>query len=252
MLQAPRANAKLAKAAVSCRMLNERSAGRRPHSRIPVGLFSKIFGRRESDGPVGPGVVVPVHPGWAFVESVFADLYPGQTPRHAALPIAPSRELLRGRAAVEGTHVYDAGRAWHYVTLGLTDLYDQSDASIGPNAIRCELSMRVGKRDSTEPPLWPVAFLGKIASHVRQGAVLSQAVAFRTGAIAGAPSDAALEGVVALRDPEIEPRPGPFGKVGVILLVGVTGRELDQMKNGGAAKLVADIAADPARQITTP
>src|SRR5436190_954857 len=131
---------------------------------FPVGLFSKIFGRRESDGRGGAVEVVPVHPGWAFVESVFADLYPGQTPRRAA------------------------------------------------------------KRDSTEPPLWPVAFLGKIASHVRQGAVLSQAVAFRTGAIPGAPTDAGLEGVVALRDPGIEPRPGPFGKVGVILLVGVTGR----------------------------
>ena len=192
-----------------------------------------------------------MHPGWAFIESVFADLYPGQTPRHAALPIAPSPASQLGRASVEGTHVYDAGPAWHYVTLGLTDLYDQSDASIGPNAIRCELSMRVGKRDSTEPPLWPVAFLGKIASHVRQGAVLAHAVAFHTGSIPGAPSDAGLEGVVALLDPGIEPRPGPFGKVGVILLVGVTAGELDEMKNGGATKLVADIASDPARQLTT-
>ncbi|HEY4394406.1 MAG TPA: suppressor of fused domain protein [Polyangia bacterium] len=215
-----------------------------------MGLFSKIFGRRESDGRGGVDAVVPVHPGWAFVESVFADLYPSQTPKHAALPVAPSSELRLGRASVEGTHVYDAGSAWHYVTLGLTDLYDQSDASIGPNAIRCELSMRVAKRDSAEPPLWPVAFLGKIASHVRQGAVLTQAVTFRTGAIPGAPADAGLEGVIALADPKIEPRPGPFGKVGVILLVGVTGRELDEMTGAGTAKVVADIAADPARQIT--
>jgi hypothetical protein len=216
-----------------------------------VGLFSKIFGRRESEGRNGGPEVVPVHPGWAFIESVFADLYPGQTPRHAALPVAPSPDSRLGRASVEGTHVYDAGRAWHYVTLGLTDLYDQSDASIGPNAIRCELSMRVAKRDSTEPPLWPVAFLGKIASHVRQGAVLAHAVTFRTGAIPGAPSDAGLEGVVALLDPVIEPRPGPFGKVGVILLVGLTGRELDEVTHAGPAKLIADLAADPARRVTT-
>jgi Suppressor of fused protein (SUFU) len=219
-------------------------------SEFPVGLFSKIFGRRESEGRAGAAAVLPVHPGWAFVESVFADLYPGQAPRHAALPIAPSRELQLGRASVEGTNVYDAGGAWHYVTLGLTDLYDQSDASIGPNAIRCELSMRVAKRATAEPPLWPVAFLGRIASHVRQGAVLAQAVTFRTGSIPGAPPEAGLEGVVALLDPGIEPRPGPFGKVGVILLVGLTGRGLDEVKSAGAAKLVADLAADPARQVT--
>jgi hypothetical protein len=213
-----------------------------------VGLFSKIFGRKQSADDGGAGDVVPA--GGAFIEALFADLYPGQIPKHAAPLVAPQHDFRLGRASVEGTHVYDAGQAWHYVTLGLTDLYDQSDASVGPNGIRCELSMRIAKRASTEPPLWPVAFLGKIAAHVSQGSVLARAVSFRTGPIAGAPPDAGLEGAVALVDPAIEPRSGPFGKVGVILLVGLTGRELDEIKHGGSAKLVADIAADPARQIT--
>jgi len=216
-----------------------------------VGLFSKIFGRKElDDGGSRAGAVMPVHAGWAFIEALFGELYPGQTPKHAPPPTALPSDLRLGRASVEGTHVYDAGSSWHYVTLGLTELYDQSDASLGPNGIRCELSMRVAKRDSAEPPLWPVAFLGKIASHVSQSSVLAQAVSFRTGPIAGSPADAELEGAVALLDPLIEPRPGPFGKVGVILLVGVTGRQLDDMKQGGSAKLIADIGADPARQIT--
>jgi hypothetical protein len=196
--------------------------------------------------------MVPIHTGRAFIEALFAELYPGQSPKHAALPVASGHELPLGRASVEGTHVYDAGNAWHYVTLGLTELYDQSDASIGPNGIRCELSMRIGKRDSGEPPLWPVAFLKRIATYIRQSSVLAQAVAFRTGAIAGAPPDAELEGVVALLDPEIKPRPGPFGKVGVILLVGLTGPELAHLNPGRVAKLMADITADRARQVTAP
>ena len=214
-----------------------------------MGLFAKIFGSKQSADRGGSGpVAVPV--GWAFIESLFADLYPGQTPKHAAPVIAPQHDLRIGRASVEGTHVYDAGQAWHYVTLGLTELYDQSDASVGPNGIRCELSMRVAKHDSTEPPLWPVAFLGKIASHVSQGAVLAHGVSFRTGPIPGAPAEAGLEGAVALLDPGIEPRPGPFGKVGVILLVGLTGQRLEEIKQGGSAKLIAEIAADPAKQLT--
>ena len=218
-----------------------------------MGLFAKIFGSKQSADPGGASdVLVPAPGGWAFIESLFAELYPGQTPRHAAPAIAPQHDLRLGRASVEGTHVYDAGKAWHYVTLGLTELYDQSDASVGPNGIRCELSMRVGKHDATEPPLWPVAFLGKIASHVSQGAVIAQGVSFRTGPIAGAPREAGLEGAVALLDPTIEPRPGPFGKVGVILLVGLTGRQLDEIKQGGSAKLIAEIAADPTKQITSP
>ena len=217
-----------------------------------MGLFSKIFGSKQSVDHGGARDVVPAPVGWAFIESLFGELYPGQTPKHAAPAIAPQHDLRLGRASVEGTHVYDAGNAWHYVTLGLTELYDQSDASVGPNGIRCELSMRVAKHDATEPPLWPVAFLGKIAAHVSQGAVLAQGVSFRTGPIPGAPPEAGLEGAVALLDPTIEPRPGPFGKVGVILLVGLTGRHLDEIKQGGSAKLIAAIAADPAKQLTAP
>jgi len=215
-----------------------------------MGLLSKIFSRKESAHGGGAGSAVPVPAGWAFIEGLFAELYPGQTPKHAELRIAPQHDLRLGRASVEGTDVYDAGHAWHYVTLGLTDLYDQSDASLGPNGIRCELSMRVAKRASAEPPLWPVALLGKIGSHVSQGSILAHAVAFRTGPIAGAPTDAGFEGAAALLDPAIKPRPGPFGKVGVILLVGLTRRQLDEIARGGAAELVADIAGDPARQIT--
>ena len=215
-----------------------------------MGLISRIFSRKPDAGVGAADIGVRIPAGWAFIESLFGSLYPGQIPKHAALPLAPQRDLLLGRAAVEGAHVYDAGRAWHYVTLGLTDLYDQSDASIGPNGIRCELSMRVAKLGSDEPPLWPVAFLGKIAGYVSQSSVLAQAVAFRTGPIAGAPPDAGFEGAVALRDPAIEPQSGPFGKVGVILLVGLTDRQLDRIKDGGSAQLIAEIAADPARQIT--
>ena len=218
-----------------------------------MGLFSKIFGSKQSADAAdrgGAGQVAPAPAGWAFIEGLFAELYPGQIPKHAATSVAPQHDLRLGRASVEGTHVYDGGQAWHYVTLGLTELYDQSDASVGPNGIRCELSMRVAKHDATEPPLWPVVFLGKIATHVSQGSVLAQAVSFRTGPIAGAPPDAGLEGAVALLDPAIKPRPGPFGKVGVILLVGLTGPQLDEIKQGGSAKLITAIAADPAKQIT--
>src|SRR5580704_19111868 len=215
-----------------------------------MGLFSKIFGSKQTADRGGAGEVAPVRAGWAFIEGLFAELYPGQTPKHAAPLVAPQHDLRLGRASVEGTHLYDAGQAWHYVTLGLTELYDQSDASFGPNGIRCELSMRVAKRASAEPPLWPVAFLGKIASHMSQGSVLARAVAFRTGPIPGAPAEAGFEGAVAMLDPGIKPRPGPFGTVGVILLVGVTARQLDEIGRGGTGKLIADIAADPAQQLT--
>ena len=147
--------------------------------------------------------------------------------------------------------MYDAGQAWHYVTLGLTELYDQSDASVGPNGIRCELSMRVAKGDVDRA----AALAGRLPRKDRlprqpgRGHGARRLVPNRPDP--GAPATAGLEGAVALLDPAIEPRPGPFGKVGVILLVGLTARQLDEIKQGGSAKVIADIAADPAKQITS-
>jgi hypothetical protein len=36
----------------------------------------------------------------------------------------------------------------------------------------------------------------------------------------------------------------------VILLVGLTAPQLDEIKQGGSAKVIAGIAADPSKQIT--
>jgi len=104
-----------------------------------MGLLAKIFRSKQPAERGGSGPVVAAPGGWAFIEAMFAELYPGQTPKHAAPVIAPQHDLRLGRASVEGTHVYDGGQAWHYVTLGLTELYDQSDASVGPSGSRCEL-----------------------------------------------------------------------------------------------------------------
>jgi hypothetical protein len=145
---------------------------------------------------------------------------------------------------VEGTHVFDAGEAWHFVTLGLTDLHGNSAPESKWSGVGCELSMRVSKRGATEPPFWPIVLLNMIAAHVAGGAVIAQAVSFRTGPIDGAPEDARLEGVVALLDPELALTSGPFGQVGIMLLVGLSGPELDAIEHGGSADLIARIAGD--------
>jgi hypothetical protein len=215
-----------------------------------VALFSKLFGRGRSVKANTEVDISATAAGWAFIEALFAEVYAGQVPKHAAPRIDPKYDLRPSRPPIAGTHVYDGGDAWHYVTLGLTDLYEKSETEVESTGIRCELSMRVAKRALIEPPLWPVAFLGTIATHVSGGALLAQAVSFRTGPIDGAPPDARLEGAVALLDPAIKPRKGPFGKVGVMLLVGLTSRQLTQIKDGGGAALIDEIAADPTKLIT--
>ena len=215
-----------------------------------MGFFDRLFGRTKASDDVGATEEPPRAPGWDLIDEIFGRIYPGQTPRHVAPKISPRHDLRPGRSPVEGTHVFDAGEAWHYVTLGLTDLYEKSDPESEASGIGCELSMRVAKRGEVEPPLWPVVLMGLIAAHVEEGALLAQAVSFRTGPIEGAPRDARLEGAVALLDPEIVPERGPFGTVGIMLLVGLAGAELDAIQNGGSAALIARIASERRAWIT--
>jgi hypothetical protein len=217
-----------------------------------VGILSRLFGRQTAPSEsrnedTGSALSSP---GWDLVEQIFAELYPGQSPRHAAPLIAPQYNLRPGRSPVEGTHVYDAGQVWHYVTLGLTDLHEKSQPGADASGLGCEISMRVAKRSGNEPPLWPVAFLNTLAGFISEGAAFSEGTSFRTGPIDGAPEATLIEGAVALRDPLIPPRIGPFGKVDVLLLVGLTGPQLNQIKDGGSGILIAQIAADPARWVT--
>lgn len=215
-----------------------------------MGFFDRLFGRTTTADNGRALDDSPGSPGWALVDEIFDRLYPGQMPRHVAPKIHPQHDLRPDRSPIEGTHVFDAGAAWHYVTLGLTDLHEKSDPESEVSGLGCELSMRVAKRGEGDPPLWPVVLLGLVAAHVAGGARIAQAVSFRTGPFEGAPRDSELEGVVALLDPEIPAARGPFGKVWIMLLVGLTGGELDGIANGGSGDLIARIASDRERWLT--
>lgn len=211
-----------------------------------MNLLKRLLGGR----PTAEAPGANRSPGWDFIEQVFAELYPGQRPRHAAPTVAPAHDLRPGRSPVEGIHVYDAGLAWHYVTLGLSDLHEKTRPDSPASGLGAELSLRVQKRDDQEPPLWPLAFLSTIAGFVDEGAAFGPGTSFRTGPIPGAPPSAELQGAVALSDPQLQPQIGPFGSLVVVLLVGLTRPRLDRIQHGGGAALAAEIAADPAKWLT--
>jgi len=216
-----------------------------------VNLLRRLFGKPgATETSVQKEDEASCSPGWDFIEQLFAELYPGQRPRHAAPTIAPEYDLRPGRAPIEGTHVYDAGLAWHYITLGLSDLHEKTLPESPMSGIGCELSMRVHKRGNLQPPLWPAAFLGTIASFVDEGAAFGPGTSFRTGPVPGAPPSADLHGAIALSDPQLPSQIGPFGGLEVVLLVGLTRFQLDQIQHGGGAALAAEIAADPAKWLT--
>lgn len=61
--------------------------------------------------------------GWDFIDEVFDNLYPNQkNPKHYA-PKVPWD--LGGNEPLDGISIYDGGEYWHFITYGLSELYEK-------------------------------------------------------------------------------------------------------------------------------
>jgi hypothetical protein len=103
-------------------------------------------------------------PGWDAITAAVDPLYPGQEPRH----IGYTPGLAFG-SGLQGCSVYATATHWHYVTYGLTELY-QKDPEADPSVSGWgyELTMRL-PRAATESvaPNWPFELLEKIARYTQ-------------------------------------------------------------------------------------
>lgn len=61
--------------------------------------------------------------GWDFIDEVFDKLYPDQkSPKHYAPDVYWS---LGGNEPLDGISIYDGGEYWHFITYGLSELYEK-------------------------------------------------------------------------------------------------------------------------------
>ena len=60
--------------------------------------------------------------GWDYITEAFTKLYPNQKPKYYA-PIIKAR--FGGPDPLDGVSIYDAGEFYHFVTYGLSELYEK-------------------------------------------------------------------------------------------------------------------------------
>ena len=82
-------------------------------------------------------------PGWDAITAAFDALYPGQdSPLHFGCLI-PWR--LGGPDPLQGISVYDAGDCFHFVTYGLTDLYEKEGNDPNYSGFGYEFTLKLRK-----------------------------------------------------------------------------------------------------------
>ena len=168
-------------------------------------------------------------PGWDAITAAFDALYPGQdSPLHFGCLI-PWR--LGGPDPLQGISVYDAGDCFHFVTYGLTDLYEKEGNDPNYSGFGYEFTLKLRKAGLEDEMAEQRGIAGILQSLARltfeKGEQFYPNEYIYTGQETGmdARGLSKLTGFITAED-EAGTIDTPNGKVDFIKLIGVTDAEL--------------------------
>ena len=167
--------------------------------------------------------------GWDAITAAFEKLYPGQeNPIHFGCLI-PWR--LGGPNPLQGVSAYDGGEYFHFVTYGLTDLYEKEGQDPEYSGYGCEFTLKLSKKGLEDVQ----AELGGVAGILQSLAKLTFEKGEQfypneyiyTGQTAGVDraGTSRLTGFITVMD-EAGTIDTPNGKVDFVQLIGATDAEL--------------------------
>lgn len=194
-------------------------------------------------------------PGWAAIDAALERLYPRQVPHQFASQRAYE---LAGESPLPAIAVYEGIRPahWHFVTYGLSELFEKTSGDPDVSGFGFELTMRVPRgADEETPPAWPLRALQGLGRYV-----LANGRGFDTGHCAdlGGPIspgvDSALTCMAFVPDPLLRKIDTPFGSLLFLQVIGLTSDELAAMQrldHEGVVHLLGELdfhgLTDPAR-----
>lgn len=179
--------------------------------------------------------------GWDSISAAFTELYgPGEPAGHWGTVMPWS---LGGPDPLHGVSAYASttGRPhWHYVSLGLTELFEKESEDPDVSGFGFELCFRLARGAETEPPLWPVSLLQNLAKYVfKSGNVLSAGHHMNANGPICLESDTKLRALAFTDDPALSSRKSPNGTYDFVHVVGVTLDELDAIQLWNTQSLLA-------------
>jgi hypothetical protein len=173
-------------------------------------------------------------PGWAAIDRAMGMVHPGVVPHQFASKTAYD---LDSPSPLPAVSVYEGTRPdhWHYVTHGLTELFEKTSADPDVSGFGYELTLRLPRHPHEEqPPVWPIRLLQGIGHYVLSGhGSLDTGHVIDLGGplcpAAEGSEPTRLQGVVCVPDPALSKMETPHGSVLFLLLFGLTPEELEAL-----------------------
>lgn len=173
-------------------------------------------------------------PGWDAITAAFERRYPAQKhPMHFGTYSC----FRQGEAGpLDGISIYNGGEYLHFVTYGLSELYEKQNGNPNRSGYGFELTVKLKKAGLVNPML-EVRHMCCVLQMVA-GITADNGHQFLPGQVMpisrqrgmDATGKSALSGFITKED-EIGTLDTPFGKVQLIQLVGVTADEIEKLKN---------------------
>ena len=174
--------------------------------------------------------------GWKAIESAFLKRYAGQdNPKHYASLI---KWCLGGPNPLDGISIYDGGDYWHFVTFGLTELYEKETTDPEWSGYGMEFTMRLKKGcyEDEESELRCVCgnFQNIAKITFEKGELFNSWEWVYTGQKNGIDfrQQSALTGFITVPDTLIPSIETPNGHVDFVEFVGATDAELLKIQSG--------------------
>ncbi|WP_341422524.1 suppressor of fused domain protein [Clostridium cavendishii] len=167
--------------------------------------------------------------GWKAIEDACLKMYPGQTnPKHYGTVVS---WMLGGNDPLDGISIYDGGEYYHFVTFGLSELYEKESENKEYSGYGFELTVKI-KKDCLEDEEAGIRGMCGILQAIarltyNEGEIFNPNEYIYTGQTTGMDPEgkSLITGFITKLDKlgEIET---PNGKVQFVELIGVTDSEL--------------------------
>ena len=178
--------------------------------------------------------------GWDAIDGALKSIYGDQEPKHFGTLI---KYFMGGPDPLDGISAYkrlEPTPHWHYVSYGLSELYDKTSTDPNISGYGLELTFRLAcAHDEEEPPTWPMNLMQNLARYVFQTG--NDFIPGQWGNLNGPimlGSDTLLCSIAFIEDPELGEIQTPYGSVDFLQIVGLTQDEEDAGKNWSIAKLL--------------
>ena len=174
-------------------------------------------------------------PGWDAITKEAERIYPDQTdPKHYGTLVSWE---LGGSDPLDGISIYDGGNYWHFVSYGLSELYEKKSRNLEWSGYGMEFTFKLKKdnyADEEAEIRCICSWLQQLArSTFKSGTIFKAFEYIYTGSTAGIDDRelSNITGFITIPDTNFQTINTINGKVNFIELVGVTDEELRAIRS---------------------